>query len=143
MNRLYPLLLSLLAGAQVFFIWISTQVVFPKAISALPREDPLRRNAADTVGGMLLRLDKASLSIGAICALWAILQGHRLQAALPAAVALSAALSVLWITPEIHALREAGNTASGRFGMLHGLSSGLLLLEIVLLCIAAWRASRA
>jgi hypothetical protein len=37
-------------------------------------------------------------------------------------------------------MRAAGQVASPRFGMLHGISSVLLLFEMLLLAVAAWTA---
>ena len=58
----------------------------------------------------------------------------------PLVAGLCAVASVAFITPAIHALRAAGTTASGRFGLLHGVSSGLLVLEMILLAVAVLRA---
>src|SRR5205807_9970107 len=94
-----------------------------------------RRQAGDLVGAMLARLDAATL---VLAALLVILAGRRPAALLPLAAGLCAAASVLYFTPQIHAMREAGQITGGRFGMLHGLSNVLLLVEMILLAIAGW-----
>ena len=63
---------------------------------------------------------------------------YRLSCALLAG--LCAALSAAVITPKIHAMREAGETALPRFGLLHAVSSCLLLAEMIILIVAAVRA---
>ena len=45
---------------------------------------------------------------------------------------------MLYFTPQIHAMREAGQIGGPRFGMLHGLSNVLLLVEMIVLAIAGW-----
>jgi hypothetical protein len=76
--------------------------------------------------------------VSALALVIAIASGRRRLSLLPLVVGLCAAASAFWITPQIHALREAGQTGTPRFGMLHGISSSLLLLELILLAIAAW-----
>ena len=128
-----------LGGAQVFFATVAAQLAFPREVAQLPREAPARQAAADLVGAMLGRLDAATLCLCAVavgCALAARLL--RAAAVLPLIAGLCAAISASVVTPRIHALREAGATATSGFGLLHGVSSGLLLLEIALLCAALW-----
>jgi hypothetical protein len=138
MARMFRLLCALLAGGQLFFVAIAAQVVFPRAVAALPRTEPRRQLAADLVGSMLGRLDAAALLISAMAVVLAIASGRRRLALLPVVVGLCAAASAFWITPQIHALRAAGQTGTPRFGILHGVSSSLLLLELILLAIAAF-----
>ena len=138
-----------LLGAQLFFVLIATRIVFRPEVAALPQGDPRRLWAADTVGQMLGSLDRAALGGCALAVLCAVLLARAgvpraLRAALPPLLAgLCAAASSALVTPAIHSLREAGQTASPQFGRLHGLSSGLLLLELALLLLAVWRAPRA
>ena len=124
MERIYRLLCAALAGAQIFFI-VAAQVAFAVA----------RPQAGEIVGALLARLDAATLVASAILVL---LAGRRPAALLPLAAGLCAAASVLWFTPQIHAMRLAGETTGPRFGMMHGLSTGMLLIELILLAIAAW-----
>jgi hypothetical protein len=135
-ERIYRLLCAALAGAQIFFVAVAAQTVFSREVSGLPREDPRRQLAADAVGAMLGRLDAATI---VICAA-AVLLSRRRAALLPLFAGLCALASALWVTPAIHAMRQAGEVASPRFGVLHAVSSVLLLVEIVLLAVAAWTA---
>ncbi len=133
--RIFRLLCAALAGAQIFGI-VAAQTIFSREVAALPREDPRRQLAADAVGQMLGRLDAATI-VG--CAVAVLLTRNR-AALWPLVAGLCAIASALWVTPAIHSLRLAGQVASPRFGMLHGVSSTLLLIEIVLLAVAAWAA---
>ncbi len=138
--KIYPLLCGGLCGAQLFFAAAAAQVVFPREVAALPRDDARRKLAADLVGGMLARLDAATIALTAAAILCAVLISQRRAALLPLLAGLCAAASVAFITPRIHAMREAGETSLPRFGLLHAVSSSLLLVEMILLCIAALRA---
>jgi len=124
MERIYRLLCGALVGADLFFI-VAAQVAFAVA----------RPQAGELVGGMLARLDAATLVVAAVLV---ILAGRRPAALLPLAAGLCAAASVLYFTPQIHAMRLEGQTTGARFGMLHGLSTGMLLIEMILLAIAGW-----
>ena len=147
----YKLVVSALLGAQLFFAAVAAQRIFPPEVAALPRGDPRRTLAADLVGQLLGSLDSAAMLGGALCVLLALQLSRRLaarpaaaRAALRAAtpallVVLCATASSFGTTPAIHAMREAGRTGEARFGVLHGLSSGLLLLEMALLLFAALR----
>jgi hypothetical protein len=69
------------------------------------------------------------------------LQLRRARAALlPLLAGLCALASAALVTPAIHAMRLAGDTASPRFGALHGISTILLVVEMLLLGVAAWLA---
>lgn len=142
----YRLVCALLAGAQLFFAAVAAQVVFPKEVAALARGEPRRTLAADLVGQMLARLDPATLvgcalAVAAAVFLWT--RGGSLRLGLwPLLAGSCAALSLLWTTPAIQALRAAGETGGGRFGMLHAVSSSLLLVEIALLAWGSVRAGR-
>ena len=117
----FRLACGLVCGAQVFFVAVAAQVVFPREVAKLPRDDPRRTLAAELVGSMLARLDAATLILTAVaiaCAFW--MQRSR-RALLPLVAGLCAAASTLWVTPAIHALRAAGNSGTPRFGMLHGM----------------------
>jgi hypothetical protein len=149
-RSLYRLLAGALCGAQLFFAAVAAQKAFPAEVAALPRGDPLRARAAELVGAMLAPLDSATLAGGALLVLLAVLLARAAQsqpaarlalrgALPPLGAALCAAASALGTTPAIQALREAGRTGEPRFGMLHGLSSSLLLAEMVLLAFAALR----
>jgi len=138
MDRLFRVICALLAGAQLFFAAIAAQVVFPREVAALPRDEPRRTLAANLVGGMLARLDAAVMALSAVALVLAVFAGRRRLALLPLIAGLCAAASAFWITPQIHAMRGAGQTATPRFGMLHGVSSSLLLLEMILLAVAAF-----
>ena len=139
---LYLLSCGALAGAQLFFAVVSTQVVFPRDVSALPRDDPRRQLAADLVGAMLARLDAATIAGSAVAVICALVLGRRSAAVAPLLVGSCALISAALITPAIHAMREAGATASKRFGLLHGASTLLLVLEITLLVCALWQVAR-
>jgi Domain of unknown function (DUF4149) len=141
---LYRLLAAALLGAQLFFAAVAAQKVFPKEVAALPRSEPRRVLAADLVGQMLGVLDPATMVCSALCACLAVLLRRageaRLLAALPPLlVALCAAASAFGTTPAIQAMRAAGATGEPRFGMLHGISSSLLVLEMLLLLWASLR----
>ncbi len=129
-----------LCGAQVFFAAVAAQAVFPAEVAALPREHPRRVLAADLVGAMLARLDAGTLALTGLAVACALLLPRKRAAVLPLLAGLCALASAALITPAIHVMREAGQTALPRFGMLHGLSSGLLLIEIILLFAAGLRA---
>jgi hypothetical protein len=138
MERIFRLLCALLAGGQLFFVAIAAQVVFPRVVADLPRGEPHRVLAADLVGSMLARLDTTTLLVSALAVVLAVAGGRRRTALLPLVAGLCAAVSAFWTTPQIHALREAGQASGGRFGMLHGISASVLLLEMILLAIAAF-----
>ncbi len=140
MARLYRTVCAALAGAQLFFAAVAAQVVFSREVAALPREHPRRVLAADLVGAMLARLDAATIALSAVAVVLAVLLARRRSAILPLLAGLCAVASAVITTPAIHAMRESGQTALPKFGMLHGFSSGLLLLEMILLLVAAWRA---
>ena len=69
----YRLSCALLAGAQLFFVAVAAQVIFPRDVAALPRSDARRQLAADLVGSMLARLDAATISLSALAVLCAVL----------------------------------------------------------------------
>jgi hypothetical protein len=143
---LYRLVVAGLLGAQLFFAAVAAQVVFSREIAARPPGDPLRQQAADAVGGMLARLDAATLSgaaVAVVCAVWLArsgIPGARGAALFPLLTGLCAAASAFLITPAIHALRVAGRTGDPAFGRLHALSAALLVLEMIFLFLAAARA---
>jgi len=140
---LYRLCCAGLFGAQIFFAAVAAQTVFPKDVSALPREHPRRQLAADLVGAMLARLDAGTLALSAVAVLCAVFLGRWRSAIAPLLAGLCAAASALLVTPAIHSMREAGQTGTGRFGLLHGVSSVLLILEMILLAIALWKTPQA
>jgi hypothetical protein len=135
-RMLFRLSCGLLCGAQIFFAAVAAQVVFSREVAALPREHPRRQLAAELVGAMLSRLDAATIALAAVAAVCAFTLPEKRRAALPLIAGLCAVASAALVTPAIHALRVAGETASPRFGMLHGVSSILLLIEMILLAIA-------
>jgi hypothetical protein len=137
---LYQLSCGALVGAQLFFAAVAAQVAFPREVAALPREHPRRQLAADLVGAMLARLDAATLALAAVAVACAIVLGRPRSAIAPLLAGLCAAISALAVTPAIHSMRAAAETASGRFGLLHGVSSALLVMEMILLALALWRA---
>jgi hypothetical protein len=139
LSQAYRLSCAGLVGAQLYFVAVATRVVFPSEVAALPRADPRRALAADLVGAMLSRLDAATLSLAAIAVLCAVARGRRWAALLPLAAGLCAAASAALVTPRIHAMREAGQVGLPRFGILHAVSGGLLVVEMIALCIAALR----
>jgi hypothetical protein len=139
LSRVYPLLCGGLCGAQLFFAAVAAQMVFPREVAALPRDDARRTLAADLVGAMLARLDAATLALSALAIVCAVLLSQRRAALLPLLAGLCAAASVGLVTPRIHALREAGQTGLPRFGLLHAVSSCLLLAEMIMLAVAALR----
>lgn len=141
----FRLACALLAGAQLFFAAVAAQVVFPAEVAALSRADPRRALAADLVGGMLARLDAATLAGCALAVLCAVLLWRRAGAPLrpalfPLLAGACALASALGTTPAIQAMRAAGQTGGPQFGKLHALSSSLLLLEMALLLLAFARA---
>jgi hypothetical protein len=139
---LYLLSCAGLVGAQLFFAVVAAQAAFPAEVATLPRDDPRRQLAADLVGAMLARLDAATVALTAVAVICALVLGRRRAAIAPLLAGLCALTSALLVTPSIHALRVAGSSSSARFGLLHGVSSGLLVLEMVLLAVAAWQATR-
>jgi hypothetical protein len=139
---LYLLSCGALFGAQLFFAAGAAQVAFPSEVAALPRDDPRRQLAADLVGAMLGRLDAATIAGTAVAVVCAMLLGRRWAAIAPLLAGLCAVASTALVTPAIHSMREAGATASRRFGLLHGASSSLLILEMLLLAIAVWQGTR-
>jgi hypothetical protein len=138
MLRWFRLICGLLAGAQLFFAAGAAQVVFPRSVAQLPRDDSRRQLAADLVGQMLARLDAASLIATAVAVLLALASGRKRLALLPLIAGLCAAISAFYCTPQIHAMRAAGTVATARFGLLHAVSSTLLLIEMILLAAAAF-----
>lgn len=148
MNRLLSFLFRACCGAafgaQLFFAAIAAQVIFSREVAALPPSDPRRRAAAELIGALLARLDALTLGLTAVAAFCAVLLARRgltaaRRPALPVLLAGFAALaSARFVTPAIHTLRLLGQTATPRFGMLHGISSALLLAELVLLLAALW-----
>ncbi|TMA43159.1 MAG: hypothetical protein E6J82_07505 [Deltaproteobacteria bacterium] len=115
-------------------------MVFPRDVAALPRDHPRRQLAADLVGSMLARLDAATLALTAVAVVCALVLSRPRSAIAPLLAGVCAAASSLLVTPSIQAMREAGTTASGRFAALHGVSSALLVLEMILLAVAVCRA---
>jgi hypothetical protein len=140
LSQVYRLACAGLFGAQLFFAAVAAQVVFPREVAALPRSDARRQLAADLVGSMLARLDAGTLAVSALAVVCAVALGKWRAALLPLAAGLCALASAAVVTPRIHALRDAGQVALPKFGMLHALSSLLLLTEMLLLCVAALRA---
>jgi hypothetical protein len=138
MERIYRLLCAAMAGAQLFFAAGAAQVAFSADVAALPRDHPRRVLAADIVGAMLARLDAATLVVTAAAVLLALRSGRRKAALLPLAAGVCAAVSVVWITPAIHAMRLGGAAGTEQFAMAHAISSTLLLVEMILLAAAAW-----
>lgn len=145
---LYRLAAGLGAGAQLFFAAISAQSIFTKAVAALPPGDPARAFAANLIGLQLAQLDRLTLTLTSVAALSAILLARRgvpdaRRAALPALLAgLGAFASSAWLTPAIQAMRAANQTGTARFAQLHGLSGGVLMIEMILLALALWIAPR-
>jgi hypothetical protein len=137
---LYVLCCGGLFGAQLFFAAVAAQVVFPKDVAELSRDHPRRQLAADLVGSMLARLDAATIALSAVAVVCAFVLSRPRHAIAPLLAGICALASALLVTPGIHAMREAGATASGRFAALHAVSSSLLVLEMILLAVALWRA---
>ncbi len=148
------------AGAQLFFTVAATQVIFSAEVAALPHGDPRRELAAELVGACLARLDAAAMAVAALAVALLFIRirvnqsraqllgskasapgaGAEPRAAIsPLLAGLCALGSAFGTTPAIHAMRLAGETRTARFGAMHGLSSGLLLLEMLLF---AWAAIR-
>ena len=147
----YRLSCAVLLGGQLFFAGIAAQVVFSAEVAALPRDDARRRSAADAIGAMLARLDGATLLLCAVATACAFALARRPDAPgrapgsrpsrrlslWPILAGLLAAVSAFAVTPAIHAARVAGETGTPRFGMLHAVSSILLLVQMILLAVAA------
>jgi hypothetical protein len=132
----FRLACGILCGAQLFFAAVAAQVVFSREVAALPRDNPRRQLAADLVGAMLSRLDAATIALTAVAVICSLTFAQKGRAILPLIAGLCALASAALVSPAIHAMRTAGQVASPRFGMLHGVSSGLLLIELILLAIA-------
>ena len=141
---LYRVAAGLLLGAQVYFAAVAAPAAFPREVAALPTGHPARTVAANLVGVQLAALDRMTLLFCAVAALCAIaLARTGMPAARVAAVpvlltGLCALVSSSFVTPRIHALREAGQTQLPEFGRLHAVSTGLVAVEIVLLLVALW-----
>jgi Domain of unknown function (DUF4149) len=141
---LYRLSAGLLLGAAVFFAAAAAPAAFPREVAALPPGHPLRTAAANLVGAQLAALDRMTLLFCALSALSAIAlarmgMASARVAAVPMLLAgLCALASSSFVTPRIHALREAGQTQLAEFGRLHAISTGLVGLEIVLFLVALW-----
>jgi len=141
---LYRLAVGLLLGAQVYFAAVAAPAAFPREVAALPPGSPLRTAAADLVGRQLDSLDRLTLlfcAVAALCAIGLARAGVAFarRAAVPALLAgLCALVSSSWVTPRIHALREAARTSLPEFGRLHALSTALVGAEILLLAAALW-----
>jgi hypothetical protein len=141
---LYRLSAGLLLGADVFFAAVAAPAAFPREVAALPAGHPLRTAAASLVGTQLAALDRMTLLFCALAALCAIALARSgtpsaRGAALPVLLAgLCALVSSSFVTPRIHALREAGQTHLAEFGRLHAISTALVGVEILLLLVALW-----
>jgi Domain of unknown function (DUF4149) len=141
---LYRLSAGLLLGAAVFFAAVAAPAAFPREVAALPPGHPLRTAAADLVGAQLAGLDRMTLLFCAVAALSAVALARAgtpsaRVAAVPVLLAgLCALLSSSFVTPRIHALREAGQTQLAEFGRLHAISTGLVGVEILLFLVALW-----
>jgi Domain of unknown function (DUF4149) len=141
---LYRVAIGLLLGAQVYFAAVAAPAAFPREVAALPSGHPLRTAAANLVGVQLAALDRMTLLFCALAALCAIVLARAgmpsaRAAAVPALLTgLCALVSSSFVTPRIHALREAGQTQLSEFGRLHAISTGLLGVEILLLLVALW-----
>ena len=141
---LYRLSAGLLLGAGVFFAAVAAPAAFPREVAALPPGHPLRTAAADLVGAQLAALDRLTLLFCALAALSAILlarmgMASARAAAVPVLLAgLCALVSSSFVTPRIHALREAGQTQVAEFGRLHAISTALVGVEILLSLVALW-----
>jgi hypothetical protein len=127
---LYRLSTAGLLGAQIFFAAVGAQAAFRSGLE--------RQVSGSLVGAMLARLDSATLAFTALATLAAVLMGEGKRALLPLFAGLLAAASAFIVTPAIHAMREAGQTATPAFSRMHGLSFGLLLAEMMLLLLAVW-----
>ena len=143
-DRAFRFLCGAQAGAQLFFTIAATQVIFSSEIAALPHEDPRRTLAADQVGQLLARVDTMTIIVSFVtfCVAWSIANQKRvsLRRALPPLLAgLCAITSIFGTTPAIHALRATNRTGELRFGLMHALSSTLLILEMLLFAWAALR----
>ena len=141
---LYRLSAGLLLGAAVYFAAVAAPAAFPREVAALPPGHPLRTAAANLVGLQLAGLDRMTLvfcALSALCAIALARMGMATArlAALPMLLSgLCALVSSSFVTPRIHALREAGQTQLPEFGRLHALSTGLVGLEILLYLFALW-----
>jgi hypothetical protein len=138
LDRWFRFLCAAQAGAQLFFAAVAAQVVFSAAVAALPREHPRRQLAAELVGQMLQRLDSAALVVSGATVLIAIILWRRgasspRRALTPLLAGLCALASIVGTTPAIQSMRaaaSAGEPLSPRFGLMHALSTSLLVLGI-------------
>jgi hypothetical protein len=141
---LYRLSAGLLLGADVYFAAVAAPAAFPREVAALPAGHPLRSAAANLVGTQLAALDRMTLLFCAVAALCAIALARSgmpsaRAAAVPVLLAgLCALVSSSFVTPRIHALRDAGQTHLAEFGRLHATSTALVGVEILLLLVALW-----
>lgn len=130
LRALFWLLLGAWLGAAVLFF----AAVAPGAFAAAP--PPI---AGDFVGSVLpaLHWGGAALGIAAVGLLRARGRATPSALALALAVALLCAVSELGVSPAIEALRPAIRAADAdpavrsRFGLLHGLSVGLLSASVL------------
>lgn len=140
--RVQALILSLWAGMVVTL----GAVVAPGLFSVLARAD------AGHLAGYFFGLEaRLSLGLAVVCLL--IERGLHRRGASRSASAMSAealmVLLVLFLTivaqyvlhPLLEAARDSG--ATGSFGLLHGLSSGLFVLKAMVLVALVWRAGAA
>ena len=141
---LYRLSAGLLLGADVYFAAVAAPAAFPREVAALPAGHPLRSAAANLVGTQLAALDRMTLLFCAVAALCAIALARSgmpsaRAAAVPVLLAgLCALVSSSFVTPRIHALRDAVQTHLAEFGRLHAISTALVGVEILLLLVALW-----
>jgi hypothetical protein len=136
---LYRLGCAGLFGAQLFFAAVAAQAVFPADVAALRRDHPRRQLAADLVGTMLAQLDAATIALTAMAVGCALVLRRPRAAIAPLLAGLCAVTSAVVVTPAIQSLRAAAGTDSPRFGLLHAVSSSLLVVEMALLVFASWR----
>ncbi len=103
--------------------------------------------AAAVLGGGFTELDRLGMLLGSVCVALGFAElrvaerreaADVLRALLPLAGVLAHAISALWVSPELHALRVSAGGAIGQlpsgdpgipqFGQLHALSRGLFAL---------------
>ena len=128
---LYRLCTAGTLGAQIFFAAVAAQVAFRSGLVE-------RQVSGNLVGAMLSKMDAATMAFSAIAVVSAVLLGQPRRALLPLVAGLLAVISAFVITPAVHAMRESGQIGTPAFGRLHGISSTMMLVEMILLALAVW-----
>lgn len=145
MNRLFSVFVVLAWG-----VWIGSLVGVFVAVTSLGRtftsvdeagQSHLSEMFGLTAGNVFAMYEPVQLILAAVALLttfaWRITRGAAAQKTavfvLLALATASAVVETSYVSREINALRQAGETKTPRFKMMHGLSFGLYSLNILLL----------